>query len=199
MVPGLRGERRSHPGKDAFGHPRHRRDVKPVGVVSASVLEALSTLAFPLWTVECHVSKKSGAIAALVEKYRGQDLDARYLGYFDCFNRQLFFEAHEVLEELWLADRRGADGAFYKGLIQLAGAFVHLQKHRPQPAVALFKLARTNLSLYPATHQHLDVARVQALINDWSAQAEQQEGGVRHPNPEAAPAIPLPAPGHRQL
>ena len=129
----------------------------------------------------------------MVEKHRGQDLDARYLAYFDCFNRQLFFEAHDVLEELWLLDRHGADGAFFKGLIQLAGAFVHWQKNRPQPAVALFKLAKANLALYPATHQRLDVARVLALINDWSASVERKDGGVSGLNPEAAPVIPLPA------
>ena len=59
---------------------------------------------------------------------QGQVLDAHYLGYFACFNRGWFYEAHDVLEELWLANRTGPNYAFYKGLIQLAGAFVHLQK-----------------------------------------------------------------------
>src|ERR1041385_3444222 len=68
------------------------------------------------------MSKKSAAIAALIEGLRGRELDAHYLGYFECFNRQLYFEAHDVLEELWLTDRNGPNGAFYKGLIQLAGA-----------------------------------------------------------------------------
>src|SRR5215204_1099166 len=113
------------------------------------------------------MSRKSGAIAALIEGCQGRDLNAHYLGFFECFNRQLFFEAHEVLEELWLADRHGADGNFYKGLIQLAGAFVHLQKDRPGPATALFKLARANLQHYPALHQELDVSAVLALVEDW--------------------------------
>src|SRR2546428_12421059 len=75
------------------------------------------------------MSRKSGRIAALIESGQGRDLDAHYLGYFDCFNRGLFYESHEVLEELWLADRRGRNGSFYKGLIPFAGAFVPLQKH----------------------------------------------------------------------
>ena len=74
-----------------------------------------------------------------------QDYDPRYLKYFECFNQQRFFEAHDVLEALWLPQRQGPNGSFYKGLIQLAGAFVHWQKQRPGPAVALFKLARTYL------------------------------------------------------
>ena len=70
------------------------------------------------------VSHKSARIAVMIESLQGRELDARYLGYFECFNRQLFYEAHDVLEDLWLPDRSGPNGNFYKGLIQLAGAFV---------------------------------------------------------------------------
>ena len=93
------------------------------------------------------MSKKSAKIAAMIEGLRGRDLSPYYLGYFACFNQQLYFEAHDVLEELWLVDRKGPDGDFYKGLIQLAGAFVHLQKNRLRPSAALFKLAEANLRL----------------------------------------------------
>jgi predicted metal-dependent hydrolase len=96
--------------------------------------------------------------------------DPRYLGFFECFNRQRYFEAHEVLEALWLPQRQAPNGAFYKGLIQLAGAFVHWQKHRPGPAAALFGLARANLRDYPATHDGLDVKGVLALIEEWLQQ-----------------------------
>jgi predicted metal-dependent hydrolase len=123
------------------------------------------------------VSRKSAKIAALIESCRGGDLDAHYLGYFECFNRGLFYEAHDVLEELWLAARRGPNDAFFKGLIQFAGAFVHLQKHTAQrprlrPAAALFKLALTNLGPYAPTHERLDVACVLGMIEDWLAQLE---------------------------
>lgn len=121
------------------------------------------------------MSKKSGKIAERIAAFQGGDLDAHYLGYFDCFNRQLFYEAHDVLEELWLPDRRGPDGDFFKGLIQLAGAFVHLQKHRLRPAAALFKLARTNLEKYPNQHWRLDVAVVLELIKTWLEWLEADE------------------------
>jgi predicted metal-dependent hydrolase len=119
------------------------------------------------------MSKKSGKIAALIEACQGQALDAHYLGYFECFNRQLYYEAHDVLEELWLPDRRGPGGDFFKGLIQLAGAFVHLQKNRLRPAAALFKLAQTNLRKYPVVHEHLDVAAVLGLIAEWLGRLEE--------------------------
>ena len=115
------------------------------------------------------MSKKTGHIAARIEEFLGKELDAHYLGYFDCFNRQLFYEAHDVLEELWLADRHGPDGDLYKGLIQLAGAFVHIQKNRPGPATALFRLARANLEEYPPRHWQLDVRAALLLIDEWSS------------------------------
>lgn len=137
------------------------------------------------------VSKKSGHIAQRIETFQGQDLDAHYLGYFDCFNRQLFYEAHDVLEELWLADRHGPNGAFYKGLIQLAGAFVHLQKQRLRPAGALFKLARGNLEKYPGAHERLDVGRVLGLINCWQMELEAGEFAANPLRQENAPGLRL--------
>src|SRR5436305_5281154 len=113
------------------------------------------------------MSKKSGRIAAMIENLQGREMDAHYLGYFECFNQQLFYEAHDVLEELWLAQRRQPNDLFYKGLIQLAGAFVHLQKNRLGPAAALFRLARANLIQYPAQHEHLHVAGGIELIDLW--------------------------------
>src|SRR4051812_36290791 len=103
------------------------------------------------------MSSKTPKIAAMIGAFQGQAFDAHYLAYFDCFNRRLFYEAHDVLEEIWLPQKKGQNGAFYKGLIQLAGAFVHLQKERLPPAAALFKLARTNLRQYPPIHEGLDV------------------------------------------
>ena len=113
------------------------------------------------------MSKKSGKIAECIAALQGRDQPAHYLGFFVCFNEQRFYEAHDVLEELWLPDRHGPNGDFFKGLIQLAGAFVHLQKERLQPSAALFKLARTNLLKYSPRHERLDVAAVLQLIEVW--------------------------------
>ncbi len=123
----------------------------------------------------------------MIESFRGRELDPHYLGYFDCFNRQLFYEAHDVLEDLWLLDKHGDDGNFYKGLIQLAGAFVHLQKNRLRPAAALFKLARANLEKYPSPHEQLDLQLVLRLIGGWLRQLETNEFKV---NPLSVANIP---------
>lgn len=123
------------------------------------------------------VSRKSAKIAGLIAERQGGVLDAHYLGFFDCFNRQLFYEAHDVLEELWLAGGKTAPNyAFHKGLIQLAGAFVHLQKGRLSPAVALFNLAEKNLAGYSDRHDGCDVGAIRRLIADWRGRVER--GGL---------------------
>ena len=115
---------------------------------------------------------KSKRVAEMVVRHQGRKLDAHYLGYFDLFNRQKFYEAHDVLEHIWLKDKYGPNGSFYKGLIQLAGAFVHLQKDRLRPAAALFKLALANFEKYPRQHEQLDVAAVGVLIQTWLGNLE---------------------------
>jgi hypothetical protein len=119
----------------------------------------------------------------------GHGVDRHYAGYFECFNRGLFYEAHDVLEPLWLAHREGPNGLFYKGLIQLAGAFVHLRKGRAGPAAALLRLARTNLRRYPAEHERLDVRAVLVLIERRLEKLE--NGGVNPPVEEERPVLEL--------
>lgn len=137
------------------------------------------------------VSKKSGKIAERIAAFQGGGADAHYLGFFDCFNQQQFYEAHDVLEELWLADRHGPTGNFYKGLIQLAGAYVHLQKERLRPSAALFKLARTNLSQYPSVFERLDLGVVLAMIEMWLSWLE-KEDFTRNPlREQPAPKLAL--------
>jgi predicted metal-dependent hydrolase len=118
-------------------------------------------------------------------------IDPYYQGYFDCFNRGQYYEAHDILEQLWLKDRRGANGAFYKGLIQLAGAFVHLQKERLRPSAALFKLAAANLGQYSSEHEHLSISAVLSLIEHWLACLERGDFQVNPLRSEPAPVLCL--------
>jgi len=122
------------------------------------------------------------------------ELDPHYAGYFDLFNRQKFYEAHDVLEHIWLKDKSGPNGAFYKGLIQLAGAFVHLQKNRLRPAAALFKLALANLEKYPVRHEHLDLAALRPRVQQWLSRLESAPDGenplASGPGPKLALDLP---------
>jgi predicted metal-dependent hydrolase len=131
---------------------------------------------------------KHERIAEFAKQFFGDGIDPRYAGYFALFNEQKFYESHDVLENLWLADKRGPNGNFYKGLIQLAGAFVHLQKNRLRPSSALFKLASANLEPYPRMHERLDLDEVRHLIRSWLAELETKEFTI---NPLTASHVPV--------
>ena len=83
------------------------------------------------------------------------------------------------------------NGNFYKGLIQLAGAFVHLQKNRLRPSAALFKLAQANLEKYPGVHEQLDLAAVLALITLWLQWLEQGGCAINPLTTQTTPELKL--------
>ncbi|HEX5491737.1 MAG TPA: DUF309 domain-containing protein [Candidatus Udaeobacter sp.] len=124
-----------------------------------------------------------------------------YRAFFRCWNEQRYYEAHDVLEQLWL-NTRTADADFFKGLIQAAGAFVHLQKRYEQPlhpkhsrrlapAVRLFRLAQTNLLNFAPWHHALDVAALCQLLN-WYADEIVASDYQNNPwSPETAPKLQL--------
>jgi len=139
------------------------------------------------------MSHKSPKIAALIADIAEDGVHSRhYLGYFACFNRQLYYEAHDVLEELWLPLRGTPPARFYQGLIQVAGGFVHLQKNRIAPAGRLFALALANFEFYPAHHAGIDLDAVRALCRA-QRKVILASGETRNPwSPETAPQLAWP-------
>jgi hypothetical protein len=146
--------------------------------------------------------KKGQKIQALVESLSTESThDPCYEGYFICFNEQKYYEAHDVLEHLWLQER-GPAHQFFKGLIQLAGAFVHLQKQykRPEhptdgrrlrPAWRLFKLAQTNLEPFLPSFLDLDVRSVVEVCSKNMLAIEKAEFKSNPWSPVAAPTLAL--------
>jgi predicted metal-dependent hydrolase len=117
---------------------------------------------------------KSEHVRQLLDTAGASGPKAPYMAYFFFFNRQQFYEAHDILESLWLPERKGPNNEFYKALIQLAGAFVHLQKGRVKPAMALFKLSASYFRKYPHRHEGLDIAQVLRMTEEWLAALEAQ-------------------------
>jgi predicted metal-dependent hydrolase len=123
------------------------------------------------------MSQKSERIAAMVSGYQAGGTPAHLRCFVALFDQQQFYEAHDVLEDLWLRDRSGPEGAFYKGLIQLAGAFVHVQKGRLGPAAALLRLALSNLGPYPAWYCGLHLGGVREASQHWLKEVEKADSG----------------------
>ncbi len=107
---------------------------------------------------------------------------SEYRAFFFCFNAGMYYEAHDVLEHLWLGCR-DSNRSFYQALIQLAGAFVHFQKQalfpthpthsrRLAPGRRLLALADARLRQYSGLHMGLDLQAVLQLCDLWSVRAE---------------------------
>src|SRR6266487_5269553 len=73
---------------------------------------------------------------------------ARFREGIKLFNSGEFFEAHEVLEDVWCA-APAAEKRFLQGLIQVAVALHHHSKENRVGARSLLARARRNLSGYP--------------------------------------------------
>ena len=56
------------------------------------------------------------------------------------FNEQQFYDAHEILEELW-SEHKINDRIFIQGLIQVAVAFYHLKNNNLNGAKSMLKKA----------------------------------------------------------
>jgi hypothetical protein len=153
---------------------------------------------------------KGERISRLVTELVGEDVDPTkidiashpyYRAYFQCWNEQRYYEAHDVLEQLWLNTNTN-DNDFFKGLIQAAGAFVHLQKkfehpshpthgRRLKPAVRLFELAEKNLAPYSPKHHALDVAALVHLLRGTREKILHSEFQSNPWSPRTAPKLQL--------
>ncbi len=153
---------------------------------------------------------KGERISRFVRELEGENVDLRsraianhpfYRAFFRCWNEQRYYEAHDVLEQLWLKTT-SPDADFFKGLIQAAGAFVHLQKNfehpthakhrrRLPPAARLFRLAEKNLSIFAPRHHQLDVAALCQLLRAHADRIVTSDYKTNPWSPHTAPKLKL--------
>lgn len=103
--------------------------------------------------------------------------DPEFLRFLECFNGELFWESHEVLEGAWRRNR----SPFYRGLIIFASAFVHVQRANPAGVAKQMAKVRANLAPYRPYHLGLDVDDILATAERWTrlAHAARAQGGSR--------------------
>jgi predicted metal-dependent hydrolase len=83
----------------------------------------------------------------------------------DRFNAKQFFEAHEAWEEVWLDAARELR-AFYQGLIQVAAAYVHLQRNEYPGTVKLLHEGLRKIEAYPPVTLGVDLAALAKASRD---------------------------------
>ncbi|HKR54061.1 MAG TPA: DUF309 domain-containing protein [Chthoniobacterales bacterium] len=123
-----------------------------------------------------------------------------YAAYCQLWNVQKYYEAHDVLEQLWLVEKNAELTRFYQALIQAAGAFVHLQKNfqhpshskhrrRLPPATRLFELALRNLEGLPNEFRALDLVRFRALLRRYRDEIVAADFRRNPWSPDTAPKL----------
>jgi uncharacterized protein len=93
------------------------------------------------------------------------------------FDQHRFFEAHEVLEDVWRVAPE-PERRFLQGLIQVAVALHHHSRGNPVGCRSLLERARRNLSGYPEQHGGLDLAALLRSLDEWRTALDQG-----HPTP----------------
>jgi hypothetical protein len=86
-------------------------------------------------------------------------MDDRFYRGLEEFNNARFFEAHEVLEDLW-HEYRDVDRIFIQGIIQIAAAFYHLQSHNIKGAASQFTKGSEKLAHFLPAYKDISVAKL---------------------------------------
>lgn len=84
------------------------------------------------------------------------EYDPLYLRGIEEFNRQRYFDSHEVWEGLWIGET-GPSRSFYKGLIQAAVALYHLDRGNVHGADKLLQGSQRYLEPFRPWYLGLDV------------------------------------------
>jgi predicted metal-dependent hydrolase len=92
----------------------------------------------------------------------------------ELFNAGRYWEAHEAWEEAWMPDRKGPDGAFYKGLIQVAAGCLHYGRGNRRGTLNKWRSGGDYLRPYLPQHHGLDLA---ALVAHTDANRAAVESG----------------------
>lgn len=90
----------------------------------------------------------------------------------DLFNKGKFFDAHEVLEDVWRAGPP-EEKKFLQGLIQVAVGLHHHSRGNRAGARSLLARANRNLSAYPARHGGIELAQLRAQVERWVGALEE--------------------------
>jgi predicted metal-dependent hydrolase len=93
------------------------------------------------------------------------DSDLYFRG-LDLFNRAAFFDAHEILEDVWRPSV-GAERRFLQGLIQTAVALHHHSKGNLRGARSLLGRGMANLAGYPDNYGGIRLDLLLASLKHW--------------------------------
>lgn len=107
------------------------------------------------------------------------------------FNERHFFEAHEVLEDVWHREH-DESRLFLQGLIQICAGFHHFQNGNARGAADLLQRGADKMRKYPDRSLGFDTAVLLREVDSCRSRIERIRDGVDPDGPFQFPQIPLP-------
>jgi predicted metal-dependent hydrolase len=104
----------------------------------------------------------------------------------DLFNREEYFEAHDVWEEAWRREE-GDRRRFLQGLIQIAAGFVKLQRRQPRGARSLLERGAAIVAAHAGESFDLDLPPLLESVSRWRAFAEESSASGEYAPGALAP------------
>ncbi len=105
-------------------------------------------------------------------------MDERFHQGIRDFNDRRFFEAHDVLEDLW-HEYRELDRAFIQGLIQIAVGFYHLENGNLKGSRSQLTKGISKVERYIPNHHGIETQHFLECVKEWLATIEQLQGGKK--------------------
>ena len=84
-------------------------------------------------------------------------LPSAVIAGLELFNRRQYFEAHELLESAWRAEP-GPVRELYRGILQVAVAYLHITRGNYRGAVKMFLRSNGWLAPFPDACRGIDLA-----------------------------------------
>lgn len=94
------------------------------------------------------------------------------------FNRRYYWEAHEVLEDIWLTEQ-GPARLFYQGLIQSAAALYHVLNANPKGVIRLAQEAQKKLRPYLPHYYEIALSDLLEVLAAYVQQSQEILGQTR--------------------
>ena len=113
-------------------------------------------------------------------------LDARAIRGLELFNAREYFEAHEELEAAWNADP-SPGRALYQGVLQVAVAYLQIERGNPGGAMKIFLRSRQWLSQLPDTCRGVDVKQLK--LDAAEVEKALKEAGVEAAREKFKPVV----------
>lgn len=86
-------------------------------------------------------------------------MDSRFNRAIKLFDQQRYYEAHDLLEEIW-RELVGAEKQYMQGFVQICAALHLIKEERYEGAKTVFERAKKNLQGYQMEIFNIDLMKV---------------------------------------